>query len=213
VLPLLVGALLCIGAFILIFLRGKDNMELDKLCKLIWILLAVAILLAVIFIYVYPFESGLLYEVHEILHGRAQDSFGTSRIYIWRNVLEKLPDHLIFGTGPDTMKEALGLKFYRYGENGEVIKTVSIDTAHNEYLNMLSNQGLFATLCYLGALGYSVYLWIKYRKNDGVCICGSAMLAYCVQSFFGFSMFITAPSFWIVWAGLLYFADKEEEKA
>lgn len=35
--------------------------------------------------------------------------------------------------------------------------------------------------------------------------CGAAVLWYCMQAFFGFSLVITAPLFWAVWA----LAEKE----
>jgi len=35
-------------------------------------------------IYYIDFESGTLLELHNVLHGNIEDSYGSSRIFIWR---------------------------------------------------------------------------------------------------------------------------------
>ncbi len=82
-----------------------------------------------------------------------------------------------------------------------IVRRSGIDTAHNEYLNILANQGLFALLCWLGALGYSAVRFVRGQGSDPqLLICGSAVLGYCVQAFFGISMCLSTPFFLIAWA-------------
>ena len=38
-------------------------------------------------VYLYPGQSGTLYELSQLLHGRVDDSFGSSRVAIWRECL------------------------------------------------------------------------------------------------------------------------------
>ncbi len=206
---MLAAALVCIVAFLIIYAKNIEvNIKLLK--KILWIAIAAALVIGLVGIYFYPAQSGMLYEVHEILHGRAQDKFGSSRIYIWRNVLKAVPGHILLGTGPDTMGKALGLNFYRYNDAGEVTLTVSIDCAHNEYLNMLTNNGIFALVCYLGALAYAAYIWFKGQESDRKCIAGAAVLGYCAQAFFGIAQFITSAFLWLALAALL--CNSEDEK-
>jgi O-antigen ligase len=138
----------------------------------------------------------MLWEAHQILRGSISDSYGTSRIYIWRNVLALVPERPFFGGGPDTLVHYMAAVFTRETETGVISK--SIDAAHNEYLNILVNQGLFALLFYLAALVTSLVKWLK-NKEAAAAVCGAAMLCYCIQAFFGISQSITAIYFWVLW--------------
>jgi O-antigen ligase len=78
-----------------------------------------------------------------------------------------------------------------------------IDAAHNEYLNILYHQGIFALLSYIISLVTSLVQWIRVgHKNIASAICGGAVVCYGVQAFFGFSMCQTAALFWLAWAVL-----------
>lgn len=175
----------------------------DKTAKLIAIIIIAVIILALIFIFFADFNIPMLHEAHELLHGRADDSFGTGRIYIWNNVLQRVPDHLLFGAGPDTMSLSGIEPFTRYDPVKNVKIVSEIDTAHNEYLNVLYHQGVFALIAYVAMLAVLAVRWIKKgRDNTGCAVLGCAVLCYCIQAFFGISMFLTAPFFWIT-LGLL----------
>ena len=106
------------------------------------------------FIYAETSLTGTAGELHEIMHGNIDDSFGTSRIYIYRNILERVPSHLLLGTGPDTIGHMDIEPFQRYDADRGVMVTARIDTAHNEFLNVLACQGILALGAYLAfALG------------------------------------------------------------
>lgn len=153
--------------------------------------------------------SGTLYEAHALLRGEADDSHGTGRIYIWRKTLEILWDAPLFGGGPDTLSLRLDATFRRYDPVLNLNLVAAVDVAHNEYLNILVNQGIPALLVYVGALAASFLQWIKSSaKNPAAAICGAAILCYCIQAFFGISMLMTAPYFWLAW-GLLICAVKK----
>lgn len=177
------------------------------------ILCAVLALGAVYFLH--P-ESGLFYELHELLHGRAQDTFGSGRIHIWKNVWEHILRRPLLGYGPDTMILAQLTPFTRYDENyGMLIESV-IDIAHNDYLNIWFHQGIFALGAYLAALLRCAWLWIKNSAEDSVCaLLGSCVLCYCVQAFFGLGTYMVAPYFWIAFAlleGRVHPAADEQSK-
>ena len=147
--------------------------------------------------------GGFLYEASELMHGRWDDDFGSGRLYIWRNVLEIVPEHPLFGGGPDTLGLRTDAAFERYDETLGILIHSSIDAAHNEYLNILVNQGAIALLLYLAALAVSAVKWVRYSTKDPVvAICGSAILGYCIQAFFGISSPISTPYFWMALAFL-----------
>ena len=145
----------------------------------------------------------MLGEAHEILQGRAEDEFGSGRVFIWKNVWQAVKERPLFGGGPDTLSRRITAYFERYDEAGHIVRRTGIDTAHNEYLNILANQGLFALLCWLGALGCSTVRFVRRAgERPAALICGSAVLGYCVQAFFGISMCLSTPYFVIAWAML-----------
>lgn len=145
--------------------------------------------------------TGTLYEAHMLLRGHAQDSHGTGRIYIWKKTFEIVPEALLFGGGPDTLSLRLNAVFHRYDPALNLNIVGVVDVAHNEYLNILANQGLLALAAYLGALGTSLVKWVRSSgRNPAVAMGGAAMLCYSMQAFFGISMLLTAPYFWLAWA-------------
>ena len=52
-------------------------------------------------------NSGMLFEIHEIFHGRPDDSFGSWRWGVWRHTLDVSRHSLLFGTGPDMFYYAM----------------------------------------------------------------------------------------------------------
>ena len=136
--------------------------------------------------------GGVFHELHSIMHGEISTTFGSGRIHIWEQVLSAVPEHFLFGTGPDTML---------YGESlgGTIIGR--IDVAHNEYLNILYHQGIFALAAYLSALAAAAKKWLRDSgRNALVAVLGTMLLCYGIQAFFSFSMVMTAPYFYLTLA-------------
>ncbi|MBR1842177.1 MAG: O-antigen ligase family protein [Oscillospiraceae bacterium] len=133
--------------------------------------------------------GGTLGELHAMLHGTVEDTFGSGRIGIWRAVLGEIPKHPLFGGGPDSMIEwdiepfsrvVGGKTIYRY-----------IDCAHNEYLNILAQEGIIAFLCAIGTAAYSLR---RSLKNGGKIALAGAV-SYMISALFGISMYIITPVF------------------
>ena len=147
--------------------------------------------------------GGTAAELSALLHGQLKDHFGSGRIYIWRQVWDLVPERLLFGGGPDTLAARNAGYFQRYDASLGVAVRALIDTAHNEYLNILVNQGLLALTAYLGALFSSAARWLRRSGQHGTAaILGGGVLCYCIQAFFGISSYITTPALWLIW-GLL----------
>lgn len=153
--------------------------------------------LFVTFIYFYPANDGFLHEVSEILHGRIDESFGSGRIRIWKNVLGEICDKPIFGKGPDTMQKEKFPPFERFYPARNKVMRTGIDVAHNEPLNILYHQGILGLLAYSGFVFFVLRAWYKNRNDALILALGSSVICYLVQSFFTFSMCISAPYFWI----------------
>lgn len=164
-----------------------------------WCTLAIVAVLSVVFLYLTDIGSGMLHEAHELLHGNMDPNFGSGRLHIWAEVLRRVPSQLWFGSGPDTMLLAEIESFSRYDSLHGINIVSKIDVAHNEYLNILFHQGVFALASYLTLLGLTVRNWIAGgSSNRTLGVLGAGAAGYCVQAFFGFSMCITAPFFWLL---------------
>lgn len=97
--------------------------------------------------------DGVFHELHAILNGEISEDFGSQRIAIWKQVWEVMKERPLIGSGPDTL-EKWGKGFHGYSTFYQAQVTTLIDTAHNEYLNIWVNQGIFALISYLTALVY-----------------------------------------------------------
>ena len=167
------------------------------------ILLVVA---ALVFVWFFPGSSGGLWELHEILHGRPQLSFGSDRVAVWVFSVGLAQERLLTGGGSDTFE----FRFNRYiDENGLVIPTFQgdvqlpsyFDNPHNEYIAHLVNHGLPAMLLFIALMLLLVFL----RPRTGITLsgtlltpCAAAVLCYAVQAFFSFSVCLVAPMFWVI---------------
>lgn len=208
--PLLFALILLIlirvaAGFVGILLGGIFSLPVvisgEKKTKLRLAALLFSLLLAfIIVLYLFDFSDTTLHEFHSVLHGTIGENFGTGRIRIWQRVFEKVPKRIWFGYGPGTMS-LTGIPNVDVYVNNVLVQTKRIDVAHNEYLNILFHQGIFALLSYLGILFTALYRWLKNAdKNALIAAFGAAVLAYAIQAFFSISILITAPYFWCVLA-------------
>lgn len=175
--------------------------------KFLWIFFSLLSVLCIsaglVIVYLWPYTGGTVYEISQTLHGNFDDSFGSSRILIWRKVLALIPERLLLGGGPGTLPVRLDVSFYRYVTETGVHLSTFVDNAHNVYLGMLANTGLLSLLCYVVAQAAS--LWNAWRQRLGfefsLCL-ACALLCYWIQAFFGLGLFIVSPVMWLFW-GLL----------
>ncbi len=180
----------------------------DRIIYFVFIGALAAVGVAVL--YAVPFASGLPSELHNILHGNVSETFGSGRLHIWSEVLRRVPENLLFGAGPESLLYANIAPFTRVDETyGNIISF--IDNAHNDYLNILYNQGLLAMLAYVGALGsMGISFFKKASISKGVLIAGGAIIGYAVSAFFGVSSVIHTPFFWLC-LGIFEYYNNEGE--
>ena len=170
-----------------------------------WVLIALGGLALTGLVVLWLFDlPGFFHELHELLHGRIDDKFGSGRIYIWRQIFERLPKRLWTGVGPD-MTRFSGLEpFVRRDELGNLVLgsdgrpiTARITDAHCHPLQILYCQGLPAFLSWLGMVGISLYHWVKLRKDRAAAILGGGLICFLCAMLFCISSVIIMPFFWV----------------
>ena len=141
------------------------------------------------------FESGFLYEIHEILHGNLDDDFGTYRIFLWKRSISLIKDYPIIGTGPDTFAVRFMDKYTQdVAQLGEI--TIN-DTAANNYLTILVNIGIIGLVSYLAFLILQLIYAIK-KGNIYSMVLFIAFICFIIQDFFNLWVVITIPIFWVL---------------
>lgn len=176
-----------------------------KARKTAWITVFLLCIIGIVAIYLLGYRtSEFIYEASELLHGHWDDSFGSGRLYIWRTAAELIPQHPLFGCGPDTLGLQIDAAFERINKSVGAVIHSQVDNAHNEYLNMLVERGAVTLMIYLALLVQCAYHWVRNAaKQPAAALCGGAVLTYCIQAFFGLSSPASAIYFWLALGGLI----------
>ena len=174
-----------------------DFSENKDLIKYFYLFLITCGFLGILVLYFFNFNSGMLYEIHELLHGNFDDNFGTYRIFLWKRAITLIPQFPILGSGPDTF----AIRFMeKYTTDIAAIGPLTInDTAANVYLTMIINLGIVGLTNYLAFILSQLKSGIK-NMNCYSSILLIAMMCYLVQDFFNLSVVIVSPIFWILMA-------------
>jgi O-antigen ligase len=132
-----------------------------------------------------------------LLLSDAAPSLGNGRLFIYRQLLPLVSEHIWFGGGADTLAFRTDAGFVRYDESADLVINASIDTAHCEFLNILINQGLPALVSYLCICAVTLYKAFFLKGGSVRFIAGAAFLCWIIQSTFSFSSCAAAPFLWI----------------
>lgn len=192
--------LIIVGIFMLLaYILYKNEYAIEKkiIIKRMYIAMIIGILLMTLGLYFINFNSGTLYEVHELLHGNFDDQFGTYRIFLWKRAFKLLNKNWLIGSGPDTF----AVRFMdQYTDDVKNIGELSInDTAGNVYITMLINIGGVGLLSYLIFMFIQLKEGIK-RKNSCSIILLIAIVCFWIQDFFNLWVVIVTPIFWALMA-------------
>ena len=145
----------------------------------------------------WPGDSGTMYELHSALHGQLDDSFGSSRIMIWRACLGLVPERPLLGGGPGTLALRLELRFSRYVAQSGVTLSSYVDNAHNVWLARLVNCGALGLAALAAALGFALAdasRRMAAPMTAGLC---AAVAGGAVHGCFGLGLCLSEPFFWI----------------
>ena len=198
-LSVLVGLIVVLG-FTFIYLFKKKRF---KSFLVIFGLLLVGLLLASS-----NGSTTLIYDINkvknqtvEMAKGHVEDDYGSNRIYIWKRTLRIVPKNIIHGVGIDNF-------YYAFRGKPITIDRWFFDKAHNEYLQVLICEGIFALLSYLLFFGIITIRGIKYSFKHSEVYLILPIIGYLVQAFFNISVIEVAPFFYVA-LGLCINREKE----
>ena len=137
-------------------------------------------------------------EVKEISTGNLDESYGTNRMHIWKETIKIVPKNIYFGVGIDNFLNAFGEEPLR-SERGR-----KIDKAHNEYLQILVTEGIFALIAYLI---FIIAVCLKGLRTKSLYLI--PVFGYLVQAFFNISVIEVAPLLYILMG---FMAKKQKVK-
>lgn len=150
-------------------------------------------------VYFWPGESGLLYELSQVLHGHLADEFGSHRGQIWKSCWALFREKPWLGGGPGTAALRIDIEWYS-DVRGQAVR---VNNAHNVYLGYLVDVGIPGLLCYGAALVCGLVTWFRRRGLGAIYpALGWGLLCYWIQDFFGLGLSLTAPMMFVVF-GLL----------
>ena len=128
---------------------------------------------------------------------------GSYRIFIWTHVIELIEDRPLTGYGFDYLPK-LFFEHYQTDMNTVMGRLMTIDKAHNEYLNLAVSAGIPSLLAYLSLL----LLVLSQSMKKGSNFIFAIIIAYLVQAFFNISVVSVAFIFWILLGRLVPYASK-----
>ena len=156
--------------------------------------LAAAACAAVVLTCAFP-EGSALWELREVLQGRAQDAFGSERLGIWRLTLEMARKNLLFGTGPDTFWYAMA---QHQADTAQKLMQ-RFDNPHNMLLAVLSGSGVPALLLYITLLVMAAVRCLRGAgRNPWLLALLMGLADYQLQGLFTFSVCLVSPMFWVL---------------
>lgn len=125
------------------------------------------------------------------------DSVGTSRMKIWKQVIQLLPSYWLYGCGIEHYGY-VSLIVYGLTESLQIT-----DVAHNEYLHTWITRGIIPLILYLVFLFYLFIPGVMQYKSCKSKTYGLSYMmlfpffGYIAQAFFSMSMINVAPYFWM----------------
>ncbi|WP_313257402.1 O-antigen ligase family protein [Lacrimispora sp.] len=125
------------------------------------------------------------------------DDWGTHRGYIWRMAMEcfqSLPLwKKIVGYGPETFGI---LVMYKTANNPY---NQLFDSAHNEYLHMLTTVGFAGLIAYISFISGYIRKCLHYkRRNPYIMAIMFGVICYSIQAFVNLNLPIVTPVFWLL---------------
>lgn len=186
-----------------------------KASRIGWYVLLVALM--IIFVSVLPQLAAAtgnpsLKQLEGILQGDLDDSFMSGRMMVWKRALSMVPDRLLFGYGPDNFSQSFNAVHY---DAVLAAQNQMFDKLHNEYFQVLFDNGLLGLLSLLGL--YGTLLFAARKKLNSPMVLGLvvALLCHMAQAFFNFVSPFAHPVAWALWGvlgALLYQSGQEAGK-
>ncbi len=123
---------------------------------------------------------------------KLDDSYGTNRIYIWKNTIKKLPTYMWTGSGIDTFNLIYNDKLRI--DDGDYHAVV--DKTHSEYLQILITEGIITFTAYLLFLICIIKQKREIKSLEFIILL--TIIAYLIQAIFNIRVTRVAPYFFIL---------------
>lgn len=195
---ILIPLILLIILFIIIIRNKKYNIINKNNLKLSYMCLFIFIIILLFGIYSIDIKHGFIHELHEIIHGNLDDSFGTYRMFLIKRTVKMINvNRILLGSGVDTFYiPFMGNYLNDLLKQGYVNIN---DSACNIYLTMLINIGILGLSSFML---FIVSIFNLLRKNiNTISICFLiTILSYLIQGLFNIEVVIVTPIFYIILA-------------
>ena len=192
---LLVLVLLSMGA-VLFLRRLPEGKGYPRVSRGLWLLYGATVLGMLGFLLVYSGNNETLRNLGDLLRGNPPDTLGSGRIAIWKDAIKLGLDQPLLGGGPDTYNFRSDLSFTRVLPNGYE-RTVTVDAAHNEYLNLWVNCGLPAMMLQMALIAAVLIPGLKKLRGRTLCLL-LPVLGYGIHAMFGISQCLVSPVFYML---------------
>jgi len=165
------------------------------------LLAAVLLIAGLLVLWFLPQKDGSAFELSRMLHGHFEDSYGSSRILIWRNCLALIPERPLLGGGPGSLALRLNIVFSRFvPETGETLQSY-VDNAHCIYLSYLSNIGVIGLVAYLSLLVCCAVRALQLMRERRIFLfCFLAAFCASVHACFALGLCLTEPYYFLLLA-------------
>lgn len=180
-----------------------------KIINYMFISMIIISCIGLIIMFFVDMPFGIFHEIHEIMHGKLNDEFGTYRMFLWKRSFMIFKEYPLIGTGPDSFTARFMDKFTQDIINlGELTLN---DTAANVYLTMLVNIGILGLISYLVFVGLLLHKMIK-KRNAFSTVFLTSIICFLIQDFFNLWTVIVTPVFFVLMAigYISTYLDKEE---
>ena len=216
---MILGLLTGFAVVVFLCVRKKDSVDKGRILPVIIVLLLTVLLSALISFQegkatvgihretaVESTETQETNDLEKIAEGDWEKA-GSSRLGIWKMLLDTVPEYPWLGSGPGSTAKRAEMVFERYvPETGNTLKA-RVDNAHNEYLEYLVGEGILGLTLYLLLIIFTIRRFRKETDAKKIMLI-PAMAGYWVQSFFGLGLVLVLPVVYIFWALV---ASKKEE--
>lgn len=151
-------------------------------------------------------QEEISHDVYYADEGLTSDKMFSNRMIAWKWSFKVLPDYWMLGAGPDN--------FTLITNRPDAPEALhSYDRAHNEYINLMMTQGVFAVAAYVAFL-LTLFIpalgrWIKRKNGQAELLMFLAFFGYIAQAFFNIATIQFMPYFWIV-CGMMSLESKQE---
>lgn len=132
-----------------------------------------------------------------------RNEWGNNRGFIWRNTVELMGEPMwrgmaLLGPGPDCYATVAYATEPRATEMYDYCAGALVVCAHNEWLNMLFNEGILGLVSYLGIFVSSFVVFIKKSDNPVLTACAASVAAYFFHNMFCYQQILCTPMIFII---------------